>query len=118
MRIVAAVLFLLVVGIYFWRRKRAVYVFGLARDMEENGHYEAACFHYAVAANTGHKRAACRGKIKDLWNAYGPFEFRDQLGELEAEYCRDPGCGEGLFRVTVEDIHKLVDAGENRSAGS
>jgi hypothetical protein len=40
--------------------KRGKFVFELATSFEESGQYEDACFHYAVAANTGYQTGLCR----------------------------------------------------------
>ncbi len=119
MHIVAAVIILLLIAIYYWRRsedKRGKYVYGLAKTNEDKRNYEAACFHYAVAANAGYQSRLCHQKVKDLWNTYGPFEFLEQLKELKEEYCRDQSCGEGYFHITVQDIHKIV--GLNKDTGA
>ena len=88
--------------------KRGRLVFDQAASLEASGNYEDACFHYAVAANAGYQAKLCRKKIKNLWNAHGPFLFSEQLQKLKAEYCPDASCGEGFHHITVSDIHKWV----------
>ncbi len=124
MRAVAAIILLLLVGVFFWRRsevKRGEDLFALAKGMEDAGNYEAACFHYAAAANAGHRPQLCRQKVKDLWAGHGPFGFEEQLKETKAEYCRNRSCGEGYHRVTLQSIHGILgiegDKGASRNAG-
>ena len=104
-------LLVLLVLIFFVRseRNRGRRVYGRATGLEKNKDYEAACFYYAVAMNAGHDKTLCQKKIIELWKQYGPFEFKKELEEAKAEYCRYESCGEGIHSLTVSDIHKIVD---------
>ncbi len=120
MYIAAAMILVISIGIFSWKTseiKRGKQVFGLAKAMEDNGHYEAACFLDAVAANAGYEPGICRPKVKDLWDTHGPFEFPGQLEDLKRELCGDRSCGEGYHRVTVRDIHRIVAENKIKGAG-
>ena len=79
-----------------------------AVSLEQAGEYEEACFRYAVAASRGYQEM-CRAKIRDLWEAHGPFDFSAQLQKLRSEYCsRCTSCGEGYYHLIVSDIHRWV----------
>jgi hypothetical protein len=93
-------------------RRRAESVLELAARLEAQHAYEAACFHYAVAASAGADRATCETKVRDLWNAHGPFPFADTAEELRAKYCEYESCGEGFHEVTVQDVRRIVEAGQ------
>ena len=95
--------------IYLARReKRREALLEAATLLEEAGEYEEACFRYAAAAG-GAYGEACREKVKDLWEAHGPFDFSAELQKLRAGYCRCcTSCGEGYHHLIVSDIQKWI----------
>ena len=105
-------------GVWFvWtERRRGREVLELGARLEAQGAYEAACFHYAVAVNAGVARAHCEARIRELWEAHGPFLFSDTAEELRAKYCSYESCGEGYHQLTVGDIQRIV--GTSRSGRS
>jgi len=102
---------------FVWtERSRGRGVLELATRLEAQGAYEAACFHYAVAANTGVARTHCEERIRSLWEAHGPFLFSDTAEELRAKYCRYESCGEGYHQLTVGDIQRIVATSRSSSS--
>ena len=95
------------------RRRRAA--LEVAEHLEARKDYEGACINYAVAAAAGADRITCETKIRALWDAHGPFEFRESAEEMKTDYCRYESCGEGYHRLMVDDIRRIV-AGGTRDA--
>ncbi len=80
MHLAAAIVLLLSIGIYCWRRRdagRGKHVFGVARDMERGGNYEAACFHYAVAATPVMTRSCAVGRSSSSGTPTDHFNSRN-----------------------------------------
>ena len=68
----------------------------------------------AVAAAAGHQKRSCEERVRALWDRHGPFDFSRQMGETVAAFCRQPSCGEGFHRITVERIYEIVGSAERR----
>lgn len=108
--IIIGVIVLLVLILFIRsERKRERHVYGMANSFEKNKDYEAACFYYALAMSAGHNRKLSENKIRELWQLYGPFDFKKQLEKAKAESCSYESCGEGIHSLTVSDIHKIVN---------
>ena len=98
-----------VVAWFAWtERRRGRAVLELAARLEAQGDYEAACFHYAVAATAGVARARCEERIRALWAAHGPFQFSKVAQDQRGSACRYESCGEGHHQLTVSDSRRIV----------
>jgi hypothetical protein len=106
------ILILLILALLFWRSegKRGKRVFIEAGDHEQSSRFEEACYTYAIAATAGANREICHGKIRELWQIHGPFDFRAQHDKVVSEYCHDTSCGEGYNQLIIADIHKIVES--------
>lgn len=113
MKLVILVLILLFITWLAFRFKKSEVtvgkrIFDRATSLEQGGHFEDACYHYAVSARSGYQADLSRRKVKELWDAHGPFLFSDQIKKFEEKNCRDACCGEGLEHVTISHIHKWI----------
>jgi FtsZ-interacting cell division protein ZipA len=116
--IIIIILILLILALSFWRseRKRGKHAFVEAVANEQSGKFEEACYSYAIAASAGVNSKICLGKIRELWQTHGPFDFSAQHDKVVSEYCYDNSCGEGYNRITIAYIRKIIEYKNPESA--
>jgi len=110
--VILALILLFLAWVVFRSRKsgakRGKIIFDRAASLERAGNFEDACFHYAVSARSGYQADLSRRKVKELWDAHGPFLFSDQVQKFKKDNCRDACCGEELEHMTISHIHQWV----------
>jgi hypothetical protein len=117
---IAVILLAAHASLIFGLRRQARWgrVLALAVTDEEEGRYEAACYHYAIALNAGASSSVCESRIIDLWREHGPFTFGGPGTHLLERYCsHSPACGEGYHVVTVAGILRIVERADSAAIG-
>lgn len=76
--VIIAIALLLGIAGWFWCEgwSYPYQVYRRAKDFEGSGEFEDAVYCYGWALYNYYPRPEdCRGKIRELWATYGPFEF-------------------------------------------
>jgi hypothetical protein len=91
-------------------KDKAKEIFREAEDFKRAGNYRKACYYYALATYRGYNFNKCRTNILEIWNAHGPWNFKEEFEELKKEIsCGYESCAEGYHEGTMTIIRNIVN---------
>ena len=98
-------------SLWMWRisERHTQWLFTDAQKAEEAGDYRNALLLYAEAlANYYKPPEICRERIRELWEANGPFEYSAELAEFDSRTDCDREGDLELFKETLSIIQQVI----------